>query len=367
MVGAGFFAFAIALLLPQSAAARLSSSPSTACKVYGSYECSEDVSIYKDGLLFVTTGLVASDTQQGGMLMVDLAGNEPVLSQIKITGMPASFGFRPHGMFLDNTTKRIFAVSHDDKSEQESIAVFRILHDAGARLPTLEFMYTLISDKLPYYGHDVYWYLNDVVMARLADGTEEVYATQFGPHGKAGEFSLYRCVYDESAPLADGRLAADCAPVQGDGLQSPSGYNGVTINGLGDTLWVNQLWEKKLLTFRRDPDSGAITRDYGADIMLPNVVDNIEYDAMTGDLMIGDIGTLQFEPEFAYHKNGGLLLAKQANDYQVEPGFREQKTEESSNTIVSAAVLYGQWVVVGSPFDKGLLICHEVPMDDDEL
>ena len=39
------------------------------CTLLGAYEGSEDVTIYQNGLLFITSGLVTSTTQNGTMLV----------------------------------------------------------------------------------------------------------------------------------------------------------------------------------------------------------------------------------------------------------------------------------------------------------
>ena len=36
------------------------------------------------------------------------------------------YDFRPHGMYIDNSTQRVFTVSHGADQEEESIAVFQV-------------------------------------------------------------------------------------------------------------------------------------------------------------------------------------------------------------------------------------------------
>eukprot|EP01043_Picozoa_sp_COSAG02_P041128 COSAG02_NODE_3386_length_6833_cov_57.757945_7_plen_123_part_00 len=120
---AGFLNFvAVALAAAAGPGHRNSSAPAApACAFYGDYEGSEDASLWRDGIVFISSGLFPSPTQEGLMLAVDLNMDAIELVELELRGMPESFGFRPHGMYVHNTTQRLFVISHSDTLEEESI------------------------------------------------------------------------------------------------------------------------------------------------------------------------------------------------------------------------------------------------------
>jgi hypothetical protein len=67
-------------------------------------------------------------------------------------------GFRPHGIYIDNSTQRVFAISHSDKLEEESIYVFSIV-DEGARVPALQFDFNLVSESFLWYPEENIWFV----------------------------------------------------------------------------------------------------------------------------------------------------------------------------------------------------------------
>jgi hypothetical protein len=91
------------------------------CAFHGEYEGSEDASLWRDGIAFISTGLFPSPTQGGLMLAVDLDLDTIELVELELRGMPEGFGFRPHGMYIHNATQRLFVISHSDLLEEESI------------------------------------------------------------------------------------------------------------------------------------------------------------------------------------------------------------------------------------------------------
>ena len=101
-----FFVAAVAVVVAADSAAalphKLNSSTvapaATACAFYGNYEGSEDASLWRDGIAFISSGLFPSPTQGGLLLAVDLNMDTIELVELELRGMPDGFGFRPHGM-----------------------------------------------------------------------------------------------------------------------------------------------------------------------------------------------------------------------------------------------------------------------------
>ena len=86
--------------------------PPAACERIGSYEGSEDITLWRGGVAFISSGLFPSATQSGLLLAIDLGAPRPAPREVELRGVPAGFGFRPHGLYLDNATQRLFVISH---------------------------------------------------------------------------------------------------------------------------------------------------------------------------------------------------------------------------------------------------------------
>lgn len=322
------------------------------CTVLGDYVGSEDITIWHDGFAFVTSGYKSNGT----ILAMTLESGAPKLHELEIVDMPTSpYSFRPWGMYLDNRTQQIFAVSHGDElSKEQTIAVLAIEDGAESMMPRLRFKFALTSPRVPYYGNDVYWFLNDLVVARRTDGTDEIFVTQFGPlNGDYKEFHLWRCTFAADGVPTDGRLPMECEPA----VTAPSGFNGVTISGDGRRLWLNQLWEKRIWAVHRDPASGALSRMEAEDFSLANFADNLEWDDASGSLFVGDVGGVTMEP-FKYHFDGGQLTLHPDGEAKQKLGFRQPASAALGDYVVSSAVpLSHDWLIVGSPYNKGLAVC----------
>ena len=83
------------------------------------------------------------------MLAVDLTGTEPNVVEMHLMNVPADYHMIPHGLYIDNATDRLFVISHDHVTEEESIAVFKIMtytanspHN-NSNIPYLSFEYAM--------------------------------------------------------------------------------------------------------------------------------------------------------------------------------------------------------------------------------
>lgn len=92
------------------------------CRSLGNFHGCEDATLYHDGLAFMSSGLVPS-SQPGLILAVSFADSKaaPHVTPVPLLGVPAGFGFRPHGLHLDNISKRVYAISHSDERQVSSI------------------------------------------------------------------------------------------------------------------------------------------------------------------------------------------------------------------------------------------------------
>ncbi len=319
-----------------------------ACERYGTFEGSEDATLWRDGIVLLSSGLNPSQTQGGLMLGLDLSGDEPVLTDLVIRGMP-DYGFRPHGITLDNVTQRVYAISHSDVLEEEAIYVFDVVDLGRGVFPALDFRYVLVSEALPWYPNTQTWFLNDLT---AMEGSTELYATQFGPQRESSEKHLFRCTWDEADKRPDGRLGAECVVAHPDGVAS--GLNGMNMDRDRRVLWANDLYNNRLWTFERE-ENGTLTRL--ADVPLPGTIDNVEHDFESGDLAMGMIYTYTEPPFFL----GGAIVSfamdgSGARNYS-EPFIYARDDGSTGDYDVSTSLLYREYVVLGSPYSKGLLVC----------
>ena len=349
-------------MLPPSAIVH--ARPSTCTTLNHLFEGSEDITLWRAGLAFVSSGLVPSPTQRGRILLANLSGSTPTIAPVAIeagnTGRNFSaFGFRPHGLHLDNSSSRLYAVSHSDLLHEEAVFVFDVQAAAETPdvMPSLRFRYALTSPHFQYHNRSLLWFLNDVA---AVDGSDELYVTQLGPLDFSPatfkrDKALWRCTWDEASIGADGRLAASCASAL------PSlflGLNGVTINPSASTLFVNDEFggvggSSRLLPFARDRTTGVLKA--GAPIALNgSSIDNVERDCASGDLLMG-----QYHNQHGGSQDAGLRIRSvDGHGYAPARVMSRAAIPKATKFQVSSALTYGQWTLLGSPWDLGPYACR---------
>ena len=346
------------------------------CQTYGSYAGSEDSTLWRSGFALKSSGLerpaqYPPSNQTGAILGVELstasAVPAPRLHRLSIRGIPHDLDFRPHGLHLDNTTQRLYAVCHAAAQHEESVVVFDIVPDlaaserCGVQIPALRFRYALTSPAWTYFNVSFIYFLNDIA---AVDGHNELYTTQFGPMRDftlrklpADKF-LWRCTWDESQVRADGRLVADCDKARG--APASRGYNGIAIDPASSRLWVNDLWSSRLLVFDRSATDGSLrcATDVGSNgsISLPGVVDNVERDHDSGDFTMG-----WFKDAWNMSNGvGGVIEARAlGGPTSGRHATPRQLWQQDTGRVyqVSTSLTYGRWTILGSCWDAGLIIC----------
>ena len=332
-----------------------------------SFEGSEDATLWRAGLAFVSSGLVPSPTQCGLILLADFnaIGGTPTVQPLALHNLNASYGFRPHGLHFDNSSSRLFAVSHSDALKEESIFVFDVLgrtDETAAALPTLSFRYLLTSPRFEYHTREWLWFLNDVA---AVDGENELYVTQLGPlQYQPGKFqrdkALWRCTWREADKRPDGRLPASCAHAYS---TLYLGLNGIAIEPKPSTrLWVNdefgaadggsQLWP-----FVRNTTDGRLA-PRPAMPLGGSSIDNAERDHASGDLQMGQY----MRADGGGKKAGAELLARAVDPAtgKYAPAKVAVSLPHNVTYQVSTALTYGRWTLLGSPWDLGPYFCEAV-------
>lgn len=108
---------------------------------YGDFDGSEDGSIWRDGLVLFSPGMSVLRAWPGFEL-VNLTGKTPSARPVPLLEMP-----RPerrliaHGFSIDNSTNRVYLLTHDVRSVLERVLVFDIVGDCAA----LRFRFALWS------------------------------------------------------------------------------------------------------------------------------------------------------------------------------------------------------------------------------
>ena len=163
-----------------------------------------------------------------------------------------------------------------------------------------------------------------------------------------------------------GRLPADCvaAYVEEDGSRPATyGLNGINIAGDFNRLYVNDMYDGALWVFDRAPN-GSLTRV--DTINLPGWIDNVERDHASGDLT----GGMFVNHANASDKRGGNILVKCTNKQAstfAKPAIAlidDSPRLPGAHYQVSTSLTYGNWTILGSPFDSGLVVCHTTATDD---
>ena len=142
----------------------------------------EDLALGRHGVLFISSGDIIkgfaegfSQAAQGGVWILDIRQNpiqEPV--KLQILGVPDGLDFHLHGLYVSNSTDRIYAVNH--QLTKSSVDVFQISYNADCIQETwtcppvsLQFITTISSDLFPHAG------MNDVVEV----DADHFYVSQF--------------------------------------------------------------------------------------------------------------------------------------------------------------------------------------------
>ena len=379
------------------------------CKVYREeFTDSADVSLWsaKDDIVFATSGLflkseiielgwingtdprlsradVPAETI-GKMLAVKLPSDRskggPVVEEMVIKGLPSGLGFQPHAMSIDRKAQRLYVLSHSRKMQEEQIFVFMIDDSESTWYPSLQFQYYLVApDKFVYplegkanaYLNVSYvFFLNDV---GAIEGANELYATQFGPYGgpsadfmRRNDHHVWRCTWNDGMTdygrLTNSRVTMDCAHASDD---TSMGFNGMTVNPEGTRLWANDIHVRQLRVYNRDTTTGALARLNS--IALPSMVDNVEYDTITGNLMLGaSNGQGSYLNSDPTAETAGVLVFKNddASIYKRASVVRRTVAPAVNGVdyTTSAAVTTAGWVVLGSSCGTGPVICSATPL-----
>jgi len=308
---------------------------------------------------------------------------EPLFARAAITGMPATLNFRPHGLFFDKDSNRLFVVSHNEQKKEENIVIFTVNEDdeaavskSASKLPSLVFQVALYSDQWTPVGSNMdNWHLNDLV---ATDPEEEFLATQWGPFDAANLTTmktLWSCALGlsyESVP-EDGRVPTTCQPVEG---VTSLGFNGITISNTWETVWVSDLPGFQILELHKNKTNASTGNNWfqTGSFPTPGLVDNFVY--LDGALHMA--APLKIFPQSPADYVGSYLIGTRTDDdeettFHVEPVFQLDPAflaELEFPFVTSAAypvtVDDANLLVFGAVGYPGILICPKQPQQQSD-
>jgi len=343
---------------------------------------SEDLALGREAILFITSGDLkktfytgAASADPGGIFALDMRGSSRSPVQLPLENFPSGVRFQPHGLDISNSSDHLLTTSH--AGNHSRVEIFRIEyhpncleHDPWSCTPvTLHHINSIISDLFPNCG------INDVVEGA---SPHELYVTQwlshsFPEHGMPPGLNfknelaplllnligfswtrVFRCTWSEDVP------GGECEPATG---RIFYGANGITISEDRTQLFVSDPIAKRISIMNRQEDGSLMETGH---IDLPWAVDNIEMEG--GDLVMGsitDIGKViqakedvgKEDPSLRVAVPGGMLVARMEDGEWKLDKEHVLSHDGSKLSSISSAARWGNKVVLGSPFSRGLLLC----------
>nr|XP_057940712.1 serum paraoxonase/arylesterase 2-like [Doryrhamphus excisus] len=299
---------------------------------------SEDITVFGDGLAFVSTGLkfpgMPSSDAPGKILLLDLKDSRMKPVELR---MPRNFDletFNPHGISVHKDTADdtvyLFVVNHPHHKSQ--VELFKFVEEEFSLL------------HLKTFRHELLHSVNDIV----AMGVDRFYATN--DHYFSQTF--LKAIVE---PLL-GQPWTNVVYYSPDTVKVVSeGYymaNGINVSPDKRHIYVADVLDHNVHVLERMEDNALVSVK---PVALGSLCDNIEVDPQTGDLWLG------------CHPNGWKLLNFDPNDPPGSEVIRIQNihSEEPLVTQVyaddghviigsSVAATYGGKLLIGSVFHKAL-------------
>ncbi|XP_070691595.1 serum paraoxonase/arylesterase 2-like [Pempheris klunzingeri] len=297
----------------------------------------EDVTILRDGLAFLSTGLnypgVPSFSDEPGKIyIVDLLHPKPIPVGLQIKGNLDLSSFNPHGIsvYIDETDDSVylFVVNHPQHKSQ--VEIFRFVHE-----DTLVHLKTVTHPLL----HSV----NDIV----AVGVESFYATN--DHSFPNDalnfitiiLGLHWCDVVYYSPK-EVRVAAG-------GFMSS---NGINISPDKRYIYVSDILDHEIDVFERQEGEQLV---YLKSVAVGSLCDNIEVDHKTGDIWLGchpnGMKLSKYDPK----DPPGSEVVRIKNIHSEQPVVSQEYVDNGHVLMASSvAAPYEGKLLIGTVFHKAL-------------
>ena len=288
---------------------------------------------------------------------------------LKVPIMSANITIHPHGIGISNQTDLLYVVNH--AVEYSSVEVFQIHYSKATTLGVqLEHVHTVRSDMWGYRG------INDVVEGKRKG---ELYVTQWLPFGHPEHGTEHPQSWTErlagaaSAAIGLGQIpmtlifrckwstdgATECTRANNQRLQMA---NGITTTTDRSQIFVADFLAKVVLVFQVTDNNAEPLKLTGQFDAIGNP-DNIEYDPVSGDIIIGSLSLLHVAVDnegkpLEEHtpSPGAAVVAKPTQDggWDVTTVLQHDGHKLS---VVSAAARVGSTIILGSVTDSNVLVC----------
>jgi len=339
-----------------------------ACELLGGDQLKggEDLTLWRDGVAIATAGDLKTTFRRGGshaeltgvfaVSMVQ-AGDVPAgtVRKLELVGFPATSRLAGHGVFLSNKTQLLYVVNHGD--ELTRVEIFGI-EGKSFRDLRLNLVGRIESDLIPWSS------ANDVVEG---EGVGEVFVSIWKTTRTPKEFEEKQDLLDvfnilayRYLPINLGSLgvlrctgskeAWTCARTAAWGIPMA---NGLAVSPDRKTLLVscplcNEIW-------RYSVGPGGNLTEVTPRIPLPYPADNLDWDEATGRVLMGTLPAISVGSHVPMELMAFPTQQLSQGSFQFESLLRHDGTKLSQS---SAGVQYGEAMLLGSPYYRGLLLCH---------
>ncbi|XP_056237505.1 serum paraoxonase/arylesterase 2-like [Seriola aureovittata] len=297
----------------------------------------EDITILKDGLAFLSTGLKypglpSFSDDPGKMYILDLLHPKPTPVQLQIKGELDLSSFNPHGIsvYTDETDGSVylFVVNHPQHKSQ--VEIFRFVTE-----DTLVYLKTITHHLL----HSV----NDIV----AVGVESFYATNDHYFINTALNSLTAIL---GMPLCNVvYYSPEEVRVAADGIMSS---NGINISPDKRYIYVSDIIDHEINVFERQEGEQLV---YIKSVAVGSLCDNIEVDHKTGDIWLGCHPNAMKLSTFDLKDPPGSEVIQIKNIHSEQPVVSREYVDNGHVLMASSvAAPYEGKLLIGSVFHKAL-------------
>ncbi|XP_040900313.1 serum paraoxonase/arylesterase 2-like [Toxotes jaculatrix] len=297
----------------------------------------EDITILKDGLAFLSTGLnypgmPSFSDDPGKMYVLDMLHPRPTPVELQIKGELDLSSFNPHGIsvYTDEADDSVylFVVNHPQHKSQ--VEIFRFVEE-----DTLIHLKTITHPLL----HNV----NDIV----AVGVESFYASndRFFQNDALNFLSIILgLAFCDVVYYSPGEVR-----VAATGFIS---LNGINISPDKRYIYVSDIMEHEIEVFKRQEGEQLV---HIKSVAVGSLCDNIEVDHRTGDVWLGCHPNGMKLSEFDLKDPPGSEVIRIKNIHSEQPVVSQEYTDNGHVIMASTvAAPYERKLLIGSIFHKAL-------------
>ncbi|XP_061632376.1 serum paraoxonase/arylesterase 2-like isoform X1 [Phyllopteryx taeniolatus] len=299
---------------------------------------SEDITVFGDGLAFVSTGLkypgIPSSDAPGKIFLLDL--KHTLLRPTELR-MPRNFDletFNPHGIsvYTDPTdgTVYLFVVNHPHLKSQ--VELFKFVEEEFSLLHLKTFKHKLLNS------------VNDIV----ALGVDRFYATN-------DHYFSHKLLQTIVEPIL-GQPWSNVVYYSAETVKVVSGgyyfANGINISPDKRYIYVADLLDHNVHVLERKEDNALVSVK---SVAVGSLCDNIEVDPKTGDLWLGCHPNGWKVVKYDLKDPPGSEVISIQNIHSDEPVVTQVYADDGHVIIGSSvATTYGGKLIIGSVFHKAL-------------